>query len=224
MELVFHDVICSLTASLDFVGISDIHHGKRVALMAATMAKKLQWDEDTQLNMLYAGMLHDCGISSTEDHAHLVSELEWDDVNLHCELGQRYLVNCPLFSKYALWILHHHTHWNELEILDLPEQDKLAANLIFLVDRVDFLQAECAVVDKNVNNILLNESSIMTKIKTLRGTFFAPVLVDAFLELGQQESFWLSMDYSYIDASVRAYESLSKRKIANFPTLLSIAT
>lgn len=207
MVSVFHNVVCSLSSSLDLVGITEIHHGKRVALMAACVAKKLGWDNQKQLDLLYAGMLHDCGVSTNEEHQHLVSELEWADVQAHCTRGYEYLNACSPFQKYAIWILHHHTHWDELKGLDLSEEDKVAANLIFLVDRVDFLQAPYVNFNETVD-ILLEIDNIVEQVLAFRGTFFAPFLVDAFVEVSKKESFWLAMDSAYVDSSIYAYENL----------------
>lgn len=223
MVSVFHNVVCSLSSSLDLVGITEIHHGKRVALMAACVAKKLGWDNQKQLDLLYAGMLHDCGVSTNTEHQYLVSELDWEDVQTHCNRGSEYLNACPPFQKYAIWILHHHTHWDELKRLDLSEEDKLAANLIFLVDRVDFLQAPFVNFNETVD-ILLEINSIVEQVLAFRGTFFAPLLVDAFVEVSKKESFWLEMDLAYVDSSIYAYENLVNTQaiIMDFAMLRSI--
>lgn len=207
----FHNLVCSLTASLDLVGITETNHGKRVALMAACVARELGWDNQTQLDLLYAGMLHDCGVSTNEEHEHLVSELEWSDVQAHCTRGYEYLNQCLPFKKYAIWILHHHARWEDLKTLDLPEEDKLAANLIFLVDRVDFLQAPY-VNFTNDTDILLEIKNIVEQVLAFRGSFFAPVLVDAFLVVSKKESFWLAMDSAYINSSIYAYENAVNQK------------
>ena len=223
MVSVFHNVVCSLSSSLDLVGITEIHHGKRVALMAACVAKKLGWDNEKQLDLLYAGMLHDCGVSTNEEHEHLVSELDWVDVKSHCMRGYEYLNSCSHFQKYATWILHHHTHWNELKILDLSEEDKLAANIIFLVDRVDFLQAPYVNFNGTVD-ILLEIDSIVEQVLAFRGTFFSPLLVDTFVEISKKESFWLAMDSAYVDSSIYAYENFvnTQQVTMDFAMLRSI--
>ena len=223
MVSVFHNVVCSLSSSLDLVGITEIHHGKRVALMAACVAKKLGWDNEKQLDLLYAGMLHDCGVSTNKEHEHLVSELDWVDVKSHCMRGYEYLNSCSHFQKYATWILHHHTHWNELKILDLSEEDKLAANLIFLVDRVDFLQAPYVNFNGTVD-ILLEIDSIVEQVLDFRGTFFSPLLVDTFVEISKKESFWLAMDSAYVDSSIYAYENFvnTQQVTMDFAMLRSI--
>jgi len=222
MELILHDVICSLSSSLDLVGVTDVHHGQRVALIAATIAEHLGWDKERELDMLYAGMLHDCGISTAEAHSPLTSEIEWQNFQIHCERGHRYLQNCPSFSKYAPWILHHHTRWSDLKGLNLSKGDKLAANLLFLADQIDFLQTKYLGTVLG-SDILMGKKQIMDEIFALRKTFFAPQLVDVFVEISKKESFWLAMDTYYINASVQVYATLSKRKQADFETLHSIA-
>jgi putative nucleotidyltransferase with HDIG domain len=134
------------------------------------------------------------------------------------------LKDCPVLAKYAPWILYHHTRWSELKTLDLSEVDKLAANLLFLVDRVDFLQAKYVNFNRGDNDILLESHHIVEEVQAFRGTFFAPILIDVFLEMSKRESFWLAMDASYIESSVRAYCKFSERRNASFPMLLSIAS
>lgn len=222
MELVLHDVICSLSSSLDLVGVTEVHHGKRVALIAAAIAAHLNWGKERELDMLYAGMLHDCGVSTAEGDPSFTSEIEWQNFQIHCQRGHRYLKNCSSFAKYALWILHHHTSWSELKGLNLSKNDKLAANLLFLADQVDFLQTKYLCVVRG-SDILIGKQQIIDEIFALRKTFFAPQLVDVFIEISKKEAFWLAMDDYYINASVQTYATHSKRKHANFETLHSIA-
>jgi HD-GYP domain-containing protein (c-di-GMP phosphodiesterase class II) len=223
MQLNLHDIVCSLSSSLDFVGVNDTHHGKRVALMAAGVANTLGWDEAMQLDMLYAGMLHDCGVSTTGEHAKLISELDWDNAQAHCIRGHRYLTECPLLAKYATWVLYHHTHWEDLETLALDKQDKLAANLLYLADRVDFLQLKYAGIGPGSNRIFFEKQRIIDEIARFAGSFFAPVLMDAFIRTARKESFWLAMDPFYVSLSVQNYSGFSPVVSLNFEQIRSIA-
>ena len=223
MELILHDVICSLSSSLDLVGISEVHHGARVAFMAATVAQALGFDKETELDLLYAGMLHDCGLSTSEERTHFASEIKCDDFYVHCVRGHDYLRDCAVFEKYASWVLHHHTHWQKLKNYPLSTEDKLAANLIFLADRVDFLRTEY-LKENDDADILLGKVSIVEQIICLRDSYFSPQLVDSFVEVSKREAFWLAMSPSYIHASIDVYASFSKPKQVNFETLKSIAT
>jgi HD-GYP domain-containing protein (c-di-GMP phosphodiesterase class II) len=223
MKLVFHDVVCSLTSALDLVGVTEVYHGKRVAIMAANVAKVLGWSNEQQLDLLYAGMLHDCGVSTTTEHTKLVSELEWRDAYAHCERGSRYLNDCLPFAKYATWILHHHDHWTALQGTDLNEFDKLATNLIFLVDRVDFLQAKYVGFEKFDSNILLKKQKIVDEIQQYKGTYFSDVLMEGFLNAAEKESFWLSMDPYYINTSIQTYSIFSPQETLTFSLIRNIA-
>jgi HD-GYP domain-containing protein (c-di-GMP phosphodiesterase class II) len=133
------------------------------------------------------------------------------------------LADCAPFAKYAHWILHHHEHWARLAQNQLlSDDDKLAANLIFLADRVDFLQANFINFTYNDGDILLEKDNIVKKIQTLGADYFSPMLIEAFVEISQKESFWLSMDAYYINTSLQEYATLSTRRYADFEMLLSI--
>lgn len=75
-HLNIREVTYALSEALDFVGVDDILHGKRVAYMAAEVAKVLGWDRESIDELMTLGMLHDCGVSSTTVHTHLVNELD----------------------------------------------------------------------------------------------------------------------------------------------------
>ena len=73
-----HQAIYSLSNALDLVGVVEVHHGKRVAFMAAECGKMLGWNEG-QLDYLFqAAILHDCGVSNTSVHA-ILSQFVWEN-------------------------------------------------------------------------------------------------------------------------------------------------
>lgn len=90
-----HRAIIALTCALDLVGIDEVKHGKRVAMMAWHIAGKLAWSAEDRLSILQAGMLHDCGVAKIREHRHLTESLEWDGAEAHCQRGEEYLRACP---------------------------------------------------------------------------------------------------------------------------------
>ena len=92
-------VVLVIANAVDLVGVDDVLHGRRVAVMAAAFAKALGWDRGRQDLLFDAGLLHDCGVSSTRTHRHLVEELDWEGANEHCELGHALL--CRLRAARA---------------------------------------------------------------------------------------------------------------------------
>lgn len=194
-----HSAITALSCSLDLVGVDEVKHGKRVAVMSWAVAQQLGWTDQECLSMLYAGMLHDCGVSKIQEHRQISDTLEWEGAEGHCIRGHQYLSACPLLAHLALQIRYHHTRWEDLLNLPLSDDLRLRANLLFLTDRVDVLQAPFLGSDR----ILIEYPEILKRIQSLAGSLFAPALVDALLSIASVEAFWLAMEPEYLDEDLQ---------------------
>lgn len=214
-----HEAIFSLSNALDLVGVQEIHHGKRVAFIAAECGKALGWNEQRLDNLFQAAILHDCGVSKTVIHEQLV-QFEWEKEREHCRIGSELLKKTPPLAYLADYIYHHHTHWAELEALPLPLEIKISANCIYLADRIDVLSL--AYLAEN-DNILLNAEKIRAKIATKSGEFFHPQLVATFLEVSHPHAFWLSLEREHISAYVASRSGHDKTAEIDFEDLKTIA-
>lgn len=172
--------------TVDLVGVDDTAHGKRVAIMARECARVRGDGAAAQEVLFQAGLLHDCGVSSTRVHQKLVSELDWEGSQLHCEQGSRLLEEFHPLSHLAPIVLHHHSHWEDLRTRDLPAETAAFANLIYLVDRVDMLAAH-----DYGGAPLLHAEDIRQRVARYAGSFFSPEWVEVFLQASAQEAFWL---------------------------------
>ncbi len=184
--------VIALAEALNLVGIDEHQHGERVAYMATTCARKLGWDNQALDDIFHAGLLHDCGVSSSVMHKKLIAEMDWEGSELHCILGEYYLKNFPPLAYLAPVVRYHHTHWHELQHLELPKTILDAANLIYLSDRVDALQAQLnndPDAPRHTHVKLIRE-----RIAAAAGEHFAPYLVDAFLAVSDNDAFWLNME------------------------------
>lgn len=213
-----HEAIYSLSDALDLVGVDHIHHGKRVAFMAAECAKALNWSTP-KIDMLFqAAILHDCGVSNTAVHAKL-AQFEWELEKKHCELGAKILQGTPVLSHLSDIILYHHTHWSDLKQLDIPEDIKLKANCIYMVDRVDVsVLGFCA----NEPNILLGKEEIRQKIVDKKNDWFNPELVDIFMQVSNSDAFWLSLERESISGYVSTWVAHDLTQQIDFYDLKSI--
>lgn len=155
-----HQTIYSLSDALDLVGVTHIHHGKRVAYMAAECARHLGWQGEPLDDLFQAAILHDCGVSKTVVHSRL-AQFEWEKEQDHCEIGSALLKLCPLLERLSDVVKYHHTHWSILKDLDIPQHIKLSANCIYMVDRVDVLTLATL---KDQSNILLGRHDTRQKI------------------------------------------------------------
>ena len=194
-----HNTITALTCALDLVGVDEVRHGKRVAIIAMAIARQLHWTEIECHSILYSGMLHDCGVSRLHEHRQLTETLEWEGAEEHCIRGAEYLSACPPLSHLSVEIRYHHSRWENLLKTDIDQRLRLRANLLFLADRIDVLQAPFL----NNSQILTEYPAIISRIKSLSGILFAPQLVDAFAEIADVESFWLAMEPEYLDEDLR---------------------
>jgi HD-GYP domain-containing protein (c-di-GMP phosphodiesterase class II) len=214
-QINLHQAVYSLSDALDLVGVTHIHHGKRVAYMAAECAKLLGWHGHLLDDLFQAGILHDSGVSKTTIHSRL-TQFEWENEMAHCEAGAALLASTPLLAKLADIVRHHHTHWSELQKLDLPEHVKLSANCIYLVDRVDILTLATL---KDQSNILLSKDETRRTIIEKSGDWFCPQLVEAFLDVSESEAFWFRLESEHVNGYTSTWMSHEHRREISFHEL-----
>ena len=218
-QIDLHNTITALSCALDLVGVDEVKHGKRVAMMAYHIARHLQWPDAECLSILHAGMLHDCGVSSIHEHRMITDSLEWAGAEAHAIRGAEYLAACSPLAHLAADIRYHHSRWQLLNQLPIAKTTRVRANLLFLADRVDVLQLPYLRSEQ----ILSASTNIVRQIQSLSGSLFAPELVTAFSETAQSQSFWLAMDDDYMDEDIHAL-GLNTASIAiDYPTLREIA-
>jgi HD-GYP domain-containing protein (c-di-GMP phosphodiesterase class II) len=140
-ELNLREVTSALSTSLDYVGVDDNLHGKRVAYLSFLIGIELGFAENELSDIIFEGILHDCGVSSTSIHEYLVSEMDWEHSQDHCLRGEELLNQVSFYKQYASVIRYHHTHIDRFpESIDA--YIKLHSNIIYLTDRVDALRAQ----------------------------------------------------------------------------------
>ncbi|MDH3359359.1 MAG: HD domain-containing protein [Desulfobulbaceae bacterium] len=214
----FRQVVHALSDALDLVGVDELQHGKRVAFMAVECGRALNFDDEKLDRLYHAALLHDCGVSSTTVHRYLVTELDWAGANEHCRLGHDLLLGHELFADLAPLILHHHTHWDQLTTMDLDDETALINNCIYLVDRVDALVAK-----QSIEELLFCNEEIRDTINKYRGQFFAPQLVDVFMDVSASEFFWLTLQPRHLDLYLSEMSLDSKEKQIDKDCFLRIA-
>ena len=213
-----HEAIYSLSDALDLVGVTHIHHGKRVAYMAAECGKRLGWDGARLDDLFQAAILHDCGVSKTTVHEKLV-QLAWENDAEHCIVGAELLGSNALLRKFSDVVRYHHTHWSDLAGKDLAEQVKLSANCIYMVDRVDVLSV---VAQAKYSDILLGKDEVREQIRERRGSWFAPELVDIFLDISQADAFWFALEGGYVNGYLATWSSHSRAQPVEFAELKAL--
>ncbi len=133
-----------------------------------------------QVDIFTTALLHDIGVSCSQEHELLVTTLDWEKAQTHCLDGEVHMKSLPFYAPYADAIYYHHTHWQTLADKQQVSQDsKSLANLIFLVDRVDALLFQ--YLQQNPDDEAIHaRNTIQQNIQSLPG-YFAPELVEAFV-------------------------------------------
>ncbi len=193
--------------ALDYVGVDDTHHSHRVAYIAYQCALALNWDLKKAEFCYFAGMIHDCGVSETQEHKMLLDELIPQDAKAHCLRGYQTLKQCRLLNQFAVLVLYHHTHWDELQHLDLPEFEKDVAALLYLSDRLDFMRARY-VMNCHCDIVTLHEELIAECVLANAGTLFNPVMCKAMVKLIMTDGFWFAMESENIETIGLNFKSI----------------
>lgn len=191
MLLDLREVIFVLSGVLDFVGVSDVHHGKRVALMSHAVGETLGLPPAHQSPLFEAALLHDAGVSTEREHNELVTEYTVKNANWHCQRGRALLEGCAPLANLAPLVAEHHTPWSRLreQRPDLAPWQHIATNVIHLTDRVDVLLHKHAQTDP-----LLLRDEILTVLQRGQGRLYAPEVVDAFAEASSRNAFWFALE------------------------------
>lgn len=219
MQMNIRQMVLTISNAVDLVGVSDVFHGRRVAMMAVECARALAWDTATRHLLFDASLLHDCGVSSTREHHTIMNELEWEGANLHCENGNDLLQGFAPLAHLAPLVRYHHTRWEDMAALEINPTLARQANLIHLVDRVDALASPYY----RDESLLLHVGDIRDLIARFRDVLFAPDLVDAFLAASASEAFWLQLDPAYIPQYVDDMERLREVRTGTLAELKQFA-
>lgn len=210
------EVTYALSEALDYVGIDDTMHGKRVAYMASVIGKRLGWVQERVNRISMIGMLHDCGVSSSDVHHHLVTELDWDNSHVHCLRGAALMEKVPVYEAYSSVIFYHHTHWDQFDSsVDLGVKED--ANMIYLADRIDALRVQLGF------HTLKEREAVCAMIQKYSGTMFCPQFVDAFLELSRSDSFWFYMEPESLGEYFSEWIQSGEDEIFSYGLLKNIA-
>lgn len=218
-NLCLREVILALSSALDYVGIEDISHGKRVAFMAAECARCAGWPQHEIEHLLVLGLLHDCGVSSSHVHQHLVEEWDWEGSLEHANRGAELLAATRLLQPYVEEVRYHHVHWQQLRDMGLPEPVRRHANLIYLVDRVDALRAQ----HQRAGGGLVGASHWGDLISRHSEVEFDATLCQLFIRSSGNEAFWMQQDEEALDDYFSSWAHYGESVAVEYESLLELA-
>lgn len=186
------EIIGILSSALSKIDPRLMHHGERVAYLAAKICRESADRAEFDLSrLLILCVLHDIGAYKTNEIDDMV-RFETETVFDHSLFGYLFLKNTPHLSELAEAILYHHTDYSVTRALDCP--CARYADMIHLADRIDILL-----------------SSGDRDFSALKGTRFCPAYVDAFLRAEEK-----------YDVSGRVLSGAYQKETADFAASVTI--
>lgn len=218
LNIDLRQMIMAIESAVSLVGMNDTNHGKRVGYIASQLGRELGFSDHDLQFLFELGLLHDCGVSTEQMHTNLVNQFDWEEANIHCEIGYQLLKDFEPLSKFATPILYHHTHWDQFDNINISAQDARMANLIFLADRIDVSAAAHYKTD-----ILLTRKEVAKSIAQHSGTYFAHHFVEAFITLSQSEAFWIALEDRHITRYVWDMGQIESHVVLTLPQLKQLS-
>ena len=183
MQEAYLGIILSFVHAVEEKHAYTAGHSARVRAYSLKIGEKLHLSLEEMENLTQGALLHDIGklvveISSLRNVDRLSSE-EWEEMKKHPEIGYRILKPIKFLSGLINIVHQHHERWDGS---GYPQG--------LVGDQIDFLASIVAVADSydamTTNrgyNQVLDIDDAKKEFKKCSGTFYNPIVIDAFLEV-----------------------------------------
>ncbi len=176
-------VVEVLSTALDIRDNMTHRHARRVARMAAVMAKEMGLEPEKVLEIEYAAALHDIGKIGVADSilrkAAPLNDEEWRDMRRHSELGYEILKGIDFLRVAAEIVWAHHERYDGKGYPRglAGEEIPLGARVFGVVDAYD------AMTSRRPYRQAMSREQACIEIASNAGTQFDSQVVDAFLAM-----------------------------------------
>lgn len=185
MELSIFPLVMSISSVMDWMNPTVSGHQKRVCFISAQIGKAMGLSGARLRDLSIASLLHDIGAFSLKEWQEAM-QFEFNSPHDHAQSSYLLLRMVPSFSGVASQVLFHHLPWNRSHVEISGEKVMVESHIIHLSDRVEIL------IQKS-RNVLSQIHGIRSVIHEEMGEKFAPEVVEAFMDIGRKESFWLDI-------------------------------
>ena len=189
LEDAFTQTVISLANAIDVRDTYTKNHSQEIATMAAETAKALGLNEEEIKAVYWGGLLHDIGKIGIPDSILLkpgaLTEEEYEKIRYHTIAGAKIIAPIKKLSHVAPFVRSSHERWDGKGYPDglKGEEIPLGARIIAVVD------AYSAITDERVYRKARSHEEAIEEIKRCSGTQFDPKVVDAFLQVIQENKF-----------------------------------
>lgn len=181
----FSELMTALSLIMDFDETRKLYHAWRVAILAERMSRKILPEYRTQI--FYAGLLHDIGAISLQDHVIHYTDIQQHFKNPilmnHCKKSAKIVKEIGPLSLAADIILDHHEYWNGK---GYPQGLKgndihLGGQILRISDTFDILARAKPPLDFD---------AIKKALSSRRGTEFSDLIYELMISTLQEGNFF----------------------------------
>jgi diguanylate cyclase (GGDEF)-like protein len=179
-------VVEVLSTALDVRDKMTHRHARRVARMAAAVARAMHLSPEEVSEIEYAAALHDIGKIGVADSilrkAASLDEDEWLEMRRHSELGYEILKGIDFFQNAAEIVYAHHEHFDGTGYPRglVGDEIPLGARVFAIVDAYD------AMTSRRPYRDAMAREAALIEIAGHAGTQFDPKVVRAFMTIIRQ--------------------------------------
>jgi putative two-component system response regulator len=159
-------------------------HCERVRWLSSLIGKTMRLPDEEIEQLEYAALLHDIGKIGIPDSIlnkeGPLDERERQIIRMHPIIGAQILSTVEFFKRAAAAVRHHHERWDGKGYPDGVEGERIdhLARIISLADTLD------AMATSRPYRTALSFDDCLLEIHSMRGTQFAPEVVDVFFAAG----------------------------------------
>ncbi|MDF2866424.1 MAG: phosphohydrolase [Clostridia bacterium] len=196
------DLLMCFSDALDLISPLVTGHQIRVAYISLKLAQEYKLPKEQIKKLVIAACIHDIGATTVKERNEII-KADFESDGRHEKVGSKYIEG-SIFHDVSKIVGHHHKKWNNgLGAAVKGEEIPIECHLLHLADRIDTL------IDKE-SYVLHQRKNITEEIIQKSGEWFMPELVEAFVKLSVNESFWLYTVSKNVSKILRKDAKLSK--------------
>jgi response regulator RpfG family c-di-GMP phosphodiesterase len=177
-------LIC-FSQALDHMDYRVSRHQQRTAYIALKIGRALTLPNENLNKLFIAALFHDIGAFTIEEKVALY-EFDELDTTLHSKRGAMIFRQHQWLEPMAEIVEDHHKPWSDYERGSV-ETLQLEKQILYMADHIE------RSIHKDIY-ILFQNVTIRDNVEANEGGQFNHQLVDAFLQVSKNESFWLDID------------------------------
>lgn len=190
------DIFMALSHSVDLVDHNIGNHNKRVAYIASRIAHAMGLSTGDITRVVIAGALHDIGVLKETEYEELVHFDYKGGIDYHSLMGYRLLSSCTLTKDVAEIVKYHHVYNNEKKKIPESHAIPIESEIIHVADRIDVL------LDYS-GDLLEQKNNVIATLEQYSGDRFHPDIVNCFIDIANQESFWFDLQFNSIEKKIK---------------------